>query len=111
MNINNPLEYRLQLVYCIDRCYKRVTCNTLLFYKGLKMDYETTVETIMGLIKEANLADSYLSKDWQRAEDARIYFAHLRNALESIGAIGTFNDWVNNGEYSTLFQDRTLVRK
>jgi hypothetical protein len=76
------------------------------------MDYETTVGTIMGLIKQANLADSYLSKDWQRAEDARIYFAHLRNALESIGAIGTFNDWVNKGEpYSVFFQDRTLVRK
>ena len=76
------------------------------------MDYETTVETIMGLIKEANLADSYLSKDWQRAEDTKIYFGHLRNALESIGAIGTFNDWVNNGEpYSVFFQDRTLVRK
>jgi hypothetical protein len=76
------------------------------------MDYEKTVETIMGLIKQANLADSYLSKDWQRAEDARVYFAHLRNALESIGAIGTFNDWANKGEpYSVFFQDRTLVRK
>ena len=76
------------------------------------MDYETTVETIMGLIKQANLADSYRSKDWQRAEDAKVYFTHLRNALESIGAIGTFNDWVNKGEpYSVFFQDRTLVRK
>ena len=76
------------------------------------MDYETTVETIMGLIKQANLADTYMAEDWQRTEDTKIYFGHLRNALESIGAIGTFNDWVNNGEpYSVLFQDRTLVRK
>lgn len=67
------------------------------------MDYETTVNTLMTLVKQANLADTYLSEDWQRTEDAKVYFGHLRNALESIGALGVFTDWARNGRETSLF--------
>ena len=67
------------------------------------MDYETTVNTLMTLVKQANLADTYLSEDWQRTEDAKIYFGHLRSALDSIGALGVLTDWANNGDEKSLF--------
>lgn len=67
------------------------------------MDYLKTVEILMGLIKQANLADTYLAEDWQRTEDAKIYFGHLRNALDSIGALGVLTDWANNGDEKSLF--------
>jgi hypothetical protein len=66
------------------------------------MDYETTIKTLMTLVKQANLADSDLAEDWQKTEDARIYFSHLKNALDSIGAIEVFNGWVNNGDEKNL---------
>ena len=67
------------------------------------MDYQTTVNTLMTLVKQANLADSYLAEDWQRSEDAKVYFSHLRNALESIGALGVLTDWAINGDEASLF--------
>ena len=67
------------------------------------MDYETTVNTLMALVKQANLADTYLAEDWQRTEDAKIYFGHLRSALDSIGALGVLTDWANNGDEASLF--------
>jgi hypothetical protein len=67
------------------------------------MDYETTVKTLMTLVKQANLADTYISEDWQRTEDSKIYFGHLRSALDSIGALGVLTDWANNGDEASLF--------
>ena len=67
------------------------------------MDYETTVNALMTLVKQANLADTYLAEDWQRTEDAKIYFSHLRSALDSIGALGVLTDWANNGDEKSLF--------
>jgi len=67
------------------------------------MDYETTVKTLMTLVKQANLADTYLAEDWQRTEDTKIYFGHLRNALESIGALGVLTDWAGSDDEASLF--------
>ena len=66
-------------------------------------DYETTVKTLMVMVKQANLADTYLAEDWQRTEDAKVFLGHLRNALESIGALGVFTDWVKDGDETSLF--------
>ena len=67
------------------------------------MDYETTVNALMTLVKQANLADTYLSEDWQRTEDAKVFLGHLRSALDSIGALGVLTDWANNGDEKSLF--------
>ena len=61
---------------------------------------QQTIDLLMELIKQANLADTDQRMDWQDPKMARSndLFGHLVAAIRAIGGGDRFDHWVESGD-------------
>ena len=66
------------------------------------MDYRTTIETLFGLLSQANAGDCVeCREEWQRADDASQrsgLYGHLRNAIVAIAGEEIVEYWAETNE-------------
>lgn len=64
------------------------------------MTYAKTIKTLFNLLELAKKADTYLSEEWQRNEDASQngFYGHIANALKSIEGEVMYKNWLETNQ-------------